>query len=95
MPTRSKLKIEKSLRKKGFVEQPGDHRFFIYFTSTGKKTGVFTKTSHTPQVKDISDGLFKSMAKQCKLSQNDFCKLIDCPLSRDSYEQLLKKNNNI
>lgn len=95
MPTRSKLKIEKSLCKKGFVKQPGDHRFFVYYTSSGKKTGIFTKTSHTPQVKDISDGLLKSMANQCKLSQIDFCRLIDCPLSRDSYEQILKENHDI
>ena len=90
MPIRSKRQIEKALRKKGFVEQQGDHHFFIYYTSSGKQTGVFTKTSHTPHVKDVSGELFSRMAVQCKLSQVDFCRLVDCPLSREEYEKKLK-----
>ena len=95
MPTRSKRKIEKALRKKGFVEQEGDHHFFIYYTCSGKLTGIFTKTSHSPHVKDISGELLSKMATQCKLSQVDFCRLVDCPLSRDSYETILKDNHEI
>ena len=29
------------------------------------------------------------MAKQCRLSQADFDRLIDCPLDRDNYEREL------
>ena len=90
MPTRAKAQIERSLRKKGFVERQKDHHFFTYFTIGGQKTGVFTKTSHTPKTKDISDGLLKMMANQCALSMEDFCRLIDCPLSREEYEKKLK-----
>lgn len=95
MPTRSKKQIEKALRKKGFVEQQGDHHYFIYHTFSGKRTGVFTKTSHTPKMKDISEALFAQMANQCKLSPNNFCNLVDCPLSRNAYETILKNNHDI
>ena len=95
MPTKSKIKVEKALRKKGFIEKQGDHHFFVYYTSSGKQTGVFTKTSFTPHMKDISGELLGKMARQCKLSQDEFCRLVDCPLSRNSYEEILRKNHNI
>ena len=95
MPTKSKRKIEQSLRKKGFAEQQGDHNFFVYYTLEGKKTGIFTKTSHSPSMKDISGELLNRMASQCKLSQADFCQLVDCPLTRDAYEKILKANHSI
>ncbi|MBQ6472592.1 MAG: type II toxin-antitoxin system HicA family toxin [Victivallales bacterium] len=95
MQTRSKRKIEKALCKKGFIEQQGDHNFFIYYTLDGRKTGIFTKTSHTPHMKDISGELLNKMASQCKLSKDEFCRLVDCPLSRASYEAILKSNHGL
>ncbi len=90
MALRQKRKVEASLQKKGFEKADRDHSFFVYYTKDGKKTAVFTKTSFTPKVKDISDSLLAQMAKQCKLTKDQFCQLIDCPLSRDSYETILK-----
>lgn len=79
--------VEKSLLKKGFLAGGGDHNFFIYHSKVGKKTIVRTKTSHGG--KDVDDNLLSQMAKQCKLTNKDFGRLIDCPLSRDDYEALL------
>ena len=87
---RKKSKVESSLRKKGFEQTDGDHRFFVYVTTDGKKTTVRTKTSHTPKMKDIPDNLLSQMAKQCNLSKNDFFRLLDCPLDRKGYEQILR-----
>jgi hypothetical protein len=88
---RKKTKVEAGLRDKGFEQIEGDHHFFVYMTIEGKKTAVRTKTSHTPKMKDIPDNLLSQMAKQCKLSKDEFFRLLDCPLSREAYEKLLKE----
>jgi len=79
--------VEKSLVKKGFQRKEGDHIFFYYFTKAGKKTRVFTKTSHG--AKELDDSLLGLMAKQCKLTRQNFDLLIECPLDRDTYERKL------
>lgn len=90
MANRKKNKIESSLLEKGFQKNDGDHRFFIYYSIDGKKTTVRTKTSHTPKMKTVDDGLLGQMAKQCKLNKKDFLDLIDCPMDRNGYEEKLK-----
>ena len=81
---RKQSEVERSLGKKGFIAGSGDHNYFHYHSKLGKKTSVFTKTSHGS--KEISDNLLAKMSRQCGLSRSDFELLIDCPLSRDSYE---------
>jgi hypothetical protein len=92
---RKKSKVESALKNKGFEPTEGDHHFFVYITLEGKKTAVRTKTSHTPKMKDISDNLLAQMAKQCRLSKNDFSRLLDCPLDREAYENILKDNGTL
>lgn len=91
--TRPKAAIEQSLLSKGFENKSGDHRFLIYHSMEGKKTTARTKTSHTPKMKDVADGLLGQMAKQCKLTKKDFLDLVDCPLSREAYEGKLKEQS--
>ncbi|SJM94160.1 conserved hypothetical protein [Crenothrix polyspora] len=92
---RDKRKVEEALSKKGFVRREGDHHRFIYFTQSGLKTHILTKTSHTPKMKEIGDGLLGQMAKQCCLTKTDFLRLLDCPLTREQYEILLKNQGEI
>jgi predicted RNA binding protein YcfA (HicA-like mRNA interferase family) len=84
---RKQSEVEKSLTNKGFQAREGDHSYFNYYSKAGKKTAVFTKTSHG--AREIDDHLLGRMSKQCKLSRADFDRLIDCPLDRDSYEAKL------
>jgi hypothetical protein len=86
---RDRKSVEAGLIKKGFQLREGDHHFLIYWSITGKKSPVFTKTSHSHR--DISDQLLGKMARQCRLPKGKFLDLIDCPLSRDEYEDLLFK----
>lgn len=81
---RKQSDVEKSLQVKGFRAREGDHNYFNYHSKAGKKTAVFTKTSHG--AREIDDNLLSRMAKQCKLSNKDFGLLIECPLDRDTYE---------
>ena len=84
---RKQRELERSLMAKGFKSHEGDHSYFHYWCKAGKKTAVFTKTSHG--ARELDDGLFGRMAKQCRLSRADFDRLIDCPLDRDGYEAKL------
>ena len=92
---KDKRKVEEALLKKGFEDKEGDHHFFIYHTLQGKKSSIRTKTSHTPKMKEISDGILAQMAKQCRLNKQDFMNLIDCPLSREKYEARLIEKEEI
>lgn len=92
---KDKRKVEEALLKKGFEDKEGDHHFFIYHTLQGKKSSIRTKTSHTPKMKEISDGILAQMAKQCRLNKQDFMNLIDCPLSREQYEARLIEKREI
>lgn len=86
---RDTRKIEASLENKGFERSEGDHSYFLYRTITGKKTTAKTKTSHTPKMKSISDDLLSRMAKQCCITKSQFLELVDCPLDRHGYEDIL------
>jgi predicted RNA binding protein YcfA (HicA-like mRNA interferase family) len=85
---RDQADIEKGLLTKGFLKADGDHHYFHYHDAVGgKKTRIFTKTSHGN--KEIGDPLIAKMAKQCGLTKAEFLNLVDCPLQRTEYEKLL------
>ncbi len=86
---RDKRQVESALETKGFNRTEGDHSYFYYCTFEGKKTTARTKTSHTPKMKAISDDLLGKMARQCHLTKQQFLNLVDCPLNRQGYEDLL------
>ncbi|HNY32800.1 MAG TPA: hypothetical protein PKO15_18090 [Fibrobacteria bacterium] len=85
---RAKAKVEQSLQVKGFRVKEGDHHYFTYYRPDGRKTSIFTKTSHTPKMREIPDNLLGMMAKQCKLSKKLFLDLVDCPMSREAYDAM-------
>jgi hypothetical protein len=84
-----------ALSRKGFLMKSGDHTFLTYETIEGKRTSVWTKVSHGSGHKMLADPLVSLMAKQCGLNKGQFNQLIDCPLSRSAYEQLLLDNGRI
>ncbi len=53
-----------------------------------------TKTSHGSG-RDISDELLSRMAHQCGVTKPNFLKLVDCPLQRPDYENLLKPGGKL
>ncbi len=66
-----------------------DHRYFIYRTVGGQKARASTHTSHGKGF-DIDDHLLAQMARQCGLTKKQFLDLLDCPLSRQDYENILR-----
>ena len=92
---RAKQDVEKALVAKGFNCEKTDHNYFIYHTTDGKKSRIKTKTSFGHKPKDIAGDLLSAMARQCKLSTDQFLQLVDCPLSRDLYEGLLSQGGHL
>lgn len=86
-------KIESSLLEKGFVPHEDGHLYLVFYYN-GKATLVRTKLSHGSQ--EPGKDILSSIKKQLKFkTQNDFEKLIDCPMSREQYEDYLKKEKYI
>lgn len=85
-------KVKQSLAKKGFIEDSGDHYYFVLYEN-GKKTPVYTKTSHNDQ--DIGNPLISLMSQQLHLTKSQFLDLINCPLSKEEYIKILKNKNII
>ncbi len=88
---REKVVVEAALLAKGFEKREGDHHYFVYVTTDGRKTRAHTKTSHTPKMKDIPDNLLGQMAQQCYLTKPQFLDLVDCPMDRVAFEAALRE----
>ena len=84
---RPRKAVMAALERKGFSASEGDHTYYIYHTTDGRKTLAKTKVSHSG--KDIADAVLGMMARQCKLNAQQFRSLVDCPLSREEYEGIL------
>jgi len=90
------IELKKNLPKKGFEIDPSKDHIYYYFTYKGKKTGIFTKISHSSRKKIISGDLLKNIKKQLKLDSNsELIDLIKCPMSEEDYIDILKNNGNL
>ena len=78
----SSKKTYENLKKKGFHDVAGDHKFLRFFHNG--KLVLPTKTSHG-SAHDLNDYLIGQMAHQCKLDKKDFFSLVNCPLSAEDY----------
>ena len=86
---RPRRTVMSALVRKGFAASEGDHSYYIYHTADGRKTLAKTKVSHSG--KDIAAPILGMMARQCKLTAPQFRNLVDCPLSREAYEDILRE----
>lgn len=88
MPARDKRKVVNSLKRKGFVEECGDHRYFLFANDEGK-FNIRTMVSHGSQ-KTISTKNISFMSKQCHLKTDEFIDLVDCHMNKEEYLAILK-----
>jgi hypothetical protein len=93
---RDKSDVESGLLRKGFQRaKPGaDHNYFVYRTLAGQKARASTHTSHGKGF-DIDDNLLAQMARQCGLTKKQFLELLDCPLVREGYEEILRQAGRV
>lgn len=84
-------KIEASLRKKGFVQEGGSHRYF-YHEVKGKRTGAYAYTSRGTGHKIYSDNLLNVIKKELRLnSLNEVKRLVGCPMDGEEFNTILKQ----
>ena len=84
--------VKRSLVKKGFHEtRKTKHRFYFLYDENDKKTSINTHFSNNEQ--EINDGLINKMCRETHLNKEQFCDLVNCPLSRDEYYEILKGKN--
>ena len=83
--------VEAALGRKGFEISRRDHNFFAFRMKDGQKTTVWTKTSYGSGYKTLSDSLLSAMARQCHLTRGQFADLVECPLSREACEAILRE----
>lgn len=83
-------KTYNNLKRKGFIEsinKSPDHKRLEFFYEG--KFILSTKLSHNNQ--DIDNYLIKQMSYQCNLDKSDFFDLVNCPLSKEEYIQILEQ----
>lgn len=74
-------KVHRSLSEKGFVPRNGAKHILYHYWYKGKKTQIFTFMSRPPG--PLGDNLIAKMAKQTKLSREEFIELAECPLTKE------------
>lgn len=90
-----KSKALKNLKKKGFIAAKNksvDHHYLEFYHD-----GImilYTKISHGSK-KDLDSYLIKQMSEQCKLSKDDFARLVNCTLSEKGYIEILNEKGMI
>jgi predicted RNA binding protein YcfA (HicA-like mRNA interferase family) len=85
--------VAAALARKGFSERENDHTFYHY-RYHGRDVGVSTKISHGER--EIGIGLVKRMRAQMVLRSNaEFQRYVECPMSQEDYEQILREQGII
>ena len=93
MASINKKKTKDHLKKKGFIDAPGDHNILeLYYN---EKLILHTKVSHGSNSKEIDNYLIAQMSNQCKLKKYEFIKLARCPMKKKEYFNILLKKGVI
>ena len=81
------------MASKGFVpDNKRDHRYF-HHVYEGKRTGIFTYTSHGSTYKTYGDELLGKMKRQLYLkTPAQLRDLVTCPISAEEYIGIVKAN---
>jgi len=94
MATRKRKDVESALSQKGFeLQDGGDHRYYVFLFQARRVAR--TKVSHGTKYKDLGDDLLDHMARQCHLTKSNFLDLVDCSLSQQGYEDILREQQRL
>ena len=82
-----------ALNKKGFEQdETRDHICFYHcWKSTGKRSGIWTRVSHSSKPKDLPKWLVSEMAKQLKLKKAQLVDLVSCEMDQLKYESVIEE----
>ena len=82
--------VERSLARKGWRRRASHHVYYRYVTLAGRLTTIRTKISHGSRSRQLSRPLVARMARQCHLTNEEFERLVACPMSQDAFEAQMK-----
>jgi hypothetical protein len=92
MGTKTTQKIRQSLTKKGFAEDITHHRMFWLYIND-KRTNIRTRFSHGE--KECGDYRLGQIAQELRLNKQELENLINCPMSQETYIQILESKGEI
>lgn len=88
--------IESNLLKKGFVLREDAHHRYFHHVYHGEKTPAYAYISHGSRYKTYGMPLLKKMKMGLRLDTNkQVIDLIECPMSGEDYNQILKNKGLI
>jgi hypothetical protein len=87
LPTRPAAQVAHALLDKGMERDENHHHMFR--KRLEGVTHLVTRISHGSG--EIDDGLARLMANQLCLQQAEFWRLVDCPLSEDAWDDLIRQ----
>ena len=85
MTVRPSKKIEKSLKKNGFVKLASHHKRYFYKKINGGDTLIHTFISHG--TKDYGDRLLSALADQLKLNKEELLRFIDGKMTQAVFQR--------
>jgi len=87
--------VRNNLPTKGFAVDDRHHKY-LYFLYKGKRTGLYTYTSHGKPAEDVGHGNVKSMKHQLGLQTNkQVHDLVECSMTEEQYIAVLKANQKL
>jgi hypothetical protein len=87
VPTRPAVFVERALLVKGMDRDENHHTMFR--KTIDGVTHVVTRMSHG--AREIDDGLGKLMANQLCLQLREFWALVECPLTEEEWDALIRQ----
>ena len=93
--TRKGREVDAALRKKGFRRDvDGKHIWYYFRDSNDEEADVKVMMSHGMMGHSLSAKLIGDMARQLRLTKQQFLALIDCTLDEEGYSELLYPTDN-
>jgi len=87
---RKHREIRRGLEAKGFVaDLQRSHIVFVYKDLQGHTTTARTVLSHSAGGNEVGDSLLAKMARQVGLDRSALLRLIDCPMCRDEFDNIV------
>ena len=88
LTVRHSKKIERALKKNGFIRFTTHHDRYFYISLLGEDTDVKTYLSHGS--KDYGDQLLFKLSQQMHLTKKELLKFIDGEMTQEEYEEILR-----
>jgi hypothetical protein len=79
--------VGRALTRKGFADDGERDHHYYFFYHNGKKSNIYTKISHGEI--DLGKPLCSAMARQMKLTGQQFQEFVSCQLDAQKYAEIL------